>query len=995
MTSKRITFILLVCIRFLFTSPLTAQDFVHPGILHKEADFARMRQKVAEKAEPWYTTWNNLLASSEANLNWTPRATATVIRGGTGDNISLMYRDVAAAYQHALIYKISGDIAHGNKAVEILNAWSLINKTVSGNADRYLAAGLDGYQFANAAEMMRGYPGFDVKQFQNYLKNVFFKPLNERFIVGNVEYGDPNNGACCTNYRANWQTCNMAAMGAIAIFCDEADWYKEAINNFKSGCGTGNINKAVPFIHAGENGEPDLGQWEESGRDQGHTCGGFAEMGLFLELLYNQGDDYFSYADSRFRKAAEYISKFNILENGVGKYTLPYTTYSRQMGTNCSWYTESALSEAGRGARSSYLSQVYNHYAFRAKSSAAEVKYMKESLPTKYSGNMDGPHVSSDGGHPDTYDQPGFGNLTYTLDSASVILPWLNMDISARSIAKLPNYGETTLKDSTLTMIGSGAGIKDNSDQFQYAFQKLVDDGSIETQLTSVDEVNTLCQAGLMIRENTEQNSANVFLSLSAAQGIVLSSRDSIGKMTTTIATNASIHTFPYWLRLSRSGDAFIASISSDRVNWTAIGSKIIKMNRQVYAGLAVSGNNVNEICTAVFDKSILKQGNIKPILKVSTPLAGTTQYITPANISVSGTASDLDGLLDKAEIYVNDSLVYTAKASPFNYVLPGVTEGNYAVYIKAYDKTGGTTTSDTVTCTVNPVTTLLPWYKFDEPRGMFTYDSSGNNMTAYTQGVAVFTAGKINNALLLDGVDDYVKLPNTFINKLSDFSISTWVYQNQLVNWARIFDFGQSTSNYMMLTASNGSCMYFEIVSSTGAKQSVTTSRILPFGSWNYVTVTLANNVLTIYLNGAVIGKNTTFTLRPYDLGVSVTNNFIGKSQYTSDPNFSGKIDEFRFYNYALSVDEILTAMALTPIDEVKANPGLFYPNPATGEIYVVHAENSEVRIYDALGKLVLQQQITASNQSIDISRLTQGVYILKTMDKNFNQQQNRLIVK
>jgi len=984
MKSKRITFILLVCIRFFFANTLTAQDFVHPGILHKEADFARMRQKVAEKAEPWYTTWNNLLASPEANLNWTPRATATVIRGGTGDNISLMYRDVAAAYQHALIYKISGDIAHGNKAVEILNAWSLINKSVSGNADRYLASGLNGYQFANAGEMMRGYPGFELERFKNYMLNVFFYPMNERFLIGNA-WGSPHNDACSTNYRVNWDICNMNAMLAISILCDNKTGFDEAITYCKSGDGTGNITRAVNFIHS-----PVWGQWEESGRDQGHAVGGLALYELFCEIAWNQGVDIYGYDDNRYRKGAEYVARYNIMNNGVGKYEdLPYTTYSRMMGSTCTWYTESTLGTSVRGKYGSLWEGVYNHYANRL-NQKDKVQSIYEILQQQPSTILPSTAI-----HADTYDTPGAGALTFRTDSGSSVLPWLNMDISARSITKLPNYGKSTLKDSTLTMIGSGAGIKDISDQFQYTFQKLVDDGSIETQITSLDEVNTLCQAGLMIRDNLEQNSANVFLSLSATQGIVLSSRDSIGKVTTTIATNSSIHSFPYWLQLSRSGDAFTASISSDRVNWTTIGSKSIRMNRQVYAGLAVSGNNVNEICTAVFDKSNVKQGNIKPILKVSAPLAGSTQYITPANVSVSGTAYDLDGLLDKTEIYVNDSLVYTAMASPFNYVLPGVTEGNYAVYIKAYDKSGGTTTSDTVTCTINPATTLLPWYKFDEPRGMFTYDSSGNNMTAYTQGIAAFTTGKINNALLLDGVDDYVKLPNTFINKLSDFSISIWVYQNQLNNWARIFDFGQSTSSYMMLTASNGTCMYFEIVSSTGAKQSVTTSRILPFGSWNYVTITLANNVLTIYLNGAVIGKSTTFTLRPYDLGVTVTNNFIGKSQYASDPYFSGKIDEFRFFNYALSVDEILTAMALTPIDEVKANPGLFYPNPATGEICFVHTENSEVRIYDALGKLALQQQITASNQFINISRLTQGVYIVKTMDKNFNQQQNRLIVK
>ena len=85
-----------------------SQTFEHPGVFNREDDFARMRQKIAEKAEPWYSTWNNLLSSPEAQVGWAgPRAVATIIRGGTGDNISLLYRDVAAAYQNALIYKMN------------------------------------------------------------------------------------------------------------------------------------------------------------------------------------------------------------------------------------------------------------------------------------------------------------------------------------------------------------------------------------------------------------------------------------------------------------------------------------------------------------------------------------------------------------------------------------------------------------------------------------------------------------------------------------------------------------------------------------------------------------------------------------------------------------------------------------------------------------------------------------------------------------------------
>jgi len=994
-TSKLLSILILSI--FCTVGILEAQTFEHPGIFNRESDFARMRQKIAEKAEPWYTTWLNLLASPEAQIGWAgPRATATIIRGGTGDNISLMYRDVAAAYQDALIYKISGDKAHGDKAVAILNAWASINTLLSGNSDRYLASGLDGYQFANAAEMMRGYPGFDIEKFKSYMLNVFFYPMNERFIVGNA-WGSPHNDACATNYRVNWDICNMNAMMAISILCDNKTGFDEAINYCKFGDGTGNITRAINYLYPDypSTGSNIIGQWEESGRDQGHATGGMGLYGIFCEIAWNQGVDIYGYDNSRFRKGAEYVARYNIGDSvsGTWKYNdLPYTSYSRLMGSNCTWYTESTLGSATRGKLGSCWEMIYNHYARRL-NQGDKVVGLYQMLQEQQSWSRSWPTLAV---HADTYDTPGGGGLTFAADSGSYILPWLNMDISARSITKLPYYGKTTLKDSTLTIVGSGTGVQGITDQCQYAYQKLVDDGSIETQITSLDEVNTLCQAGLMIRENLEQNSANIFLSLSAAQDVVLNSRDSTSLSATNFATNASINTFPYWLRLSRSGSTFIATVSSDRVNWTEVGRKTIKMSRLVYAGLCVSSKNINAITTAVFDKAKVSQGNIRPVVKVTSPIAGATPYVTPANVTIAGTAYDLDGLLDKAEVYLNGTLIYTAKASPFTYSLSAQLEGNYSLYVIAYDKQGATTTSDTLKYVVNPVTSKLPWYKFNETKtGYFAADASGNSMTAYIYGGAVPAAGKNSNSIRLDGVDDYVKVPNGSIERLSEFTISTWVYADTIATQARIFDFGSSTSAYMFLSTSNGTGkMGFELKNPNGATQTIVSSTALPIKTWSFVTVTLGANKVCIYLNGVLVGTGLSFTNRPYDLGATTTN-YIGKSQWAADPFFKGNIDDFRFYNYAMTNDQVKAAMTLTAIDEVKVNSNLFYPNPAKGEIHFLDAENSELQIYDTMGKLLIQKKINSSNESVDISRLTQGVYIVETTDQHFNRQQNKLIVK
>jgi hypothetical protein len=37
--------------------------FVHPGLLHSDQDFARMKAEVAANAQPWTAGWNRLVAN--------------------------------------------------------------------------------------------------------------------------------------------------------------------------------------------------------------------------------------------------------------------------------------------------------------------------------------------------------------------------------------------------------------------------------------------------------------------------------------------------------------------------------------------------------------------------------------------------------------------------------------------------------------------------------------------------------------------------------------------------------------------------------------------------------------------------------------------------------------------------------------------------------------------------------------------------------------------
>ncbi|MGJ7503439.1 LamG-like jellyroll fold domain-containing protein [Variovorax sp. ZT5P49] len=369
------------------TPSVEARKFAHPGLLHTEADFERMRQKVKDQAQPWLSGWNALTSNGRSQLGATPRPLATVIRGGDGQNFAQMYIDIARAYQLALRWKVSQDKRYADLAVVFLNEWSSTLTMLTGNADRFLAAGIYGYQFANAAEIMRTYEGWaatDFARFQNMMLTVFY-PLNHSFLIN-------HNGSEITNYWANWDQCTLAAMLAIGVLCDRQDIYDEAMSYYKTGQGNGAGLQAVYQVHPGY-----LGQWQESGRDQGHCTLGIGLAGAFHEMAWNQGDDTYGYENNRFLAGAEYVAKSNLTDSSTGDfYTVPFFTNINKQGT------QSVLSTAGQGHRRGIWESVYNHYANRLGVAAPYASLQAIQM-----------RPESDGGNGD---QLGFGTLTFTRD---------------------------------------------------------------------------------------------------------------------------------------------------------------------------------------------------------------------------------------------------------------------------------------------------------------------------------------------------------------------------------------------------------------------------------------------------------------------------------------------------------------------------------------------------------------------------------------------------
>ena len=221
---------------------------------------------------------------------------------------------------------------------------------------------------------------------------------------------------------------------------------------------------------------------------------------------------------------------------------------------------------------------------------------------------------------------------------------------------------------------------------------------------------------------------------------------------------------------------------------------------------------------------------------------------------------------------------------------------------------------TSTATVAQDVTTGLQVYYTFNDVSGTTVPDHSATSVNAGAiVGAPQGVAGYEGNALQFPLQADYMLLPNGLTASVTDFTVAAWVKLDNLHWWSRIFDFGSGTSNYMFFGETGNGYIRYAITVGSGEQQ-VNSTSALPTGKWVHVAITQKGTVGTIYINGVASGTNSSLTLTPSSLAAT-TQNYIAKSQWP-DPGLDGSLDEFRFYNRALSGDDVL---ALTGLNELK----------------------------------------------------------------------------
>jgi regulation of enolase protein 1 (concanavalin A-like superfamily) len=190
---------------------------------------------------------------------------------------------------------------------------------------------------------------------------------------------------------------------------------------------------------------------------------------------------------------------------------------------------------------------------------------------------------------------------TAVLDSVKVTTSsvgssgWRSDDVGAVGVA-----GSASDAAGTFTVRGAGADVWGTVDAFHYLSRTLSGDGAVVARVQGVEGTHAWTKVGVMMRAGLDAASPHGFMLVSAAKGLAFQRRTVPGGVTAhTAATSATAR----WVKLTRTGNVIIASVSADGVVWTEVGRDTFAFNgAPIRVGLAVTSHDAAQLATGIFD---------------------------------------------------------------------------------------------------------------------------------------------------------------------------------------------------------------------------------------------------------------------------------------------------------------------------------------------------------------------------------------------------------
>src|SRR5882724_3834407 len=204
----------------------------------------------------------------------------------------------------------------------------------------------------------------------------------------------------------------------------------------------------------------------------------------------------------------------------------------------------------------------------------------------------------------------------------------------------------------------------------------------------------------------------------------------------------------------------------------------------------------------------------------------------------------------------------------------------------------------------------LVAGYSFAEGSGTTVADVSGNNNRGTLGGGVTWTTqGKFGNALVFNGAS-FVTIPAAAsLNLTTAMTLEAWIYPTTAAtNWSTALmreQPGEFVYTLYVGSPSNSPNVFFNTGASSSTERGVAGPSALPVNTWSHLAGTYDGAVVRLYVNGAQVASRAfTGTIGSTTGALRIGGNGVWGEYFT------GRIDEVRIYNRALTPAEVQADM-------------------------------------------------------------------------------------
>lgn len=209
---------------------------------------------------------------------------------------------------------------------------------------------------------------------------------------------------------------------------------------------------------------------------------------------------------------------------------------------------------------------------------------------------------------------------------------------------------------------------------------------------------------------------------------------------------------------------------------------------------------------------------------------------------------------------------------------------------------------------------TLVGLWTMDQVGGASVVDTSGYGNHGAVDGTLAWADGVNGSALDLDGKT--LITASAAEMETNTVTMSGWFKPNKLHGRTGLIFSRDVPATGLDLWRSNQIGYHWSNINTTYQYES---GLFLKMGEWSFVAMVIEPEKATFYLDGVTVMREHVFTHDPVAFSGSL---YLGADPQGTARRFDGAIDDLRFYNKALSVDEIEQLSALGTVPPTVVDP-------------------------------------------------------------------------